>query len=98
MNNARLHESPRLQRVARVLSDHKPHSTRDIIPRATPKVEGMSFRDNWRFEITDPNLIPREYLSVDTVKIGGVVKVMKDGASIPGVRVFCEKIAVSRTA
>ena len=34
MHNARLADSPRLQRVARVLSDLKPHTTRDIIRSA----------------------------------------------------------------
>ena len=34
MNAARLQQSPRLQRVLAVLSDHKPHTTRDLVLRA----------------------------------------------------------------
>lgn len=34
MHAARISASPRLQRVLRVLSDGKPHTTRDIVRRA----------------------------------------------------------------
>jgi hypothetical protein len=53
-----------------------------------PKVEGTMRRDNWCFEVTDARLIPREYLAIDTVKIGQVVRAMKGSTSIPGIRVY----------
>jgi hypothetical protein len=55
------------------------------------KVEGVSYIENWTFEITDPLLIPREYLAVDEKMIRQVVKAMKGSTSIPGVRVYSEK-------
>ncbi|HPD58330.1 MAG TPA: hypothetical protein PKW17_13890 [Smithellaceae bacterium] len=59
-----------------------------VIPKTTPKVAGVSFTKQWKFRITDPNKIPREYLTPDEVKIGGVVRALKDKANIPGVEVY----------
>jgi hypothetical protein len=61
------------------------------IVREAPKVSGISFREVWKFEITDPAAIPREYLTVDETKIRRVVQAMKADAKIPGVRVFSDK-------
>jgi len=58
-----------------------------IVPEA-PKTEGLAMRNNWCFEVVDPMAIPRKYLTIDTVTIGKVVRVLKDQASIPGIRVF----------
>ena len=58
-----------------------------VIPRAVPKVTGMSIRDNWKFRITNERLIPREYLKVDEVKIGQVVRALKSSANIPGIEI-----------
>lgn len=58
---------------------------------STPKVSGISTRPVWKFEITDPKLVPREYMTVDEKKIGGVVRALKDQAKIPGVRVYSQK-------
>lgn len=59
-----------------------------VIPKTTPKVPGVSFTKQWKFRITDPNKIPREYLTPDEGKIGGVVRALKDKANIPGVEVY----------
>jgi hypothetical protein len=59
-----------------------------------PKMAGLSFRDEWKFEITDPDAIPREYLMIDESKLRKVVKALgKTAANIPGIRVFSEKVA-----
>lgn len=63
-----------------------------VIRREAPKVTGVSFREAWKFEITDPLAIPREYLSIDESKIRRVVQAMKGDTSIPGVRAYPEKI------
>ena len=36
-------------------------------------VIGVSYRENWQFEITDPSAIPRDYLCPDIQKIGKMV-------------------------
>lgn len=69
-----------------------------VVPKAVPKVAGMSIRDNWKFRITNEKLIPREYLKVDEVKIGQVVRAMKSAANIPGVEVYNEGTVSGRRA
>lgn len=61
-----------------------------VVPKSVPKVSGMSIRDNWKFKITNEKLIPREYLKVDEVKIGQVVRALKSATNIPGVEVYNE--------
>lgn len=63
--------------------------------KETPKVAGMTFRDDWKFEIENETLIPREYLMVDESKIRKVVKALGKATSIPGVRVWAEKNVVA---
>lgn len=59
---------------------------------APPKLEGVSFRTDWDFEIADAALIPREYLIPDEKKIRGVVKAMRGATTIPGVRSFEKRV------
>jgi uncharacterized membrane protein YqiK len=66
--------------------------------RAAPKVSGISTRKVWTFEITDPMLVPREFLVIDETKIGGVVRALKEATTIPGVRVFQKDELASRSA
>lgn len=56
------------------------------VPSSLPRIQGRSSREIWTFEITDEKLIPRDYLMVDTVKIGGVVRAMRGTTNIPGVK------------
>jgi hypothetical protein len=62
-----------------------------IIQREPPKVSGVNFRETWKFEVENEELVPREYLSVDEKKIRAVVNALKGGTQIPGVRVYSEK-------
>lgn len=59
-----------------------------VAPKTVPKVAGVSFTKQWKFRIKDPLKVPREYLAVDEVKIGQVVRALKDQTNIPGVEVF----------
>lgn len=60
------------------------------------KVEGVSFVENWTFEIEDKAKIPLEYMIPDEKKIRGVVKAMKGDTNIPGVKAFAEKTVRAR--
>jgi hypothetical protein len=62
-----------------------------IAQQAAPKVAGISIPKVWTFEITDEDLIPREYLDVSEVRIRKVVTALKGDTKIPGVRVFEQK-------
>jgi hypothetical protein len=66
------------------------------LPKTTPKIEGLAKRVVWRFRIVKPELVPREYLRVDEVKIGGVVRALKNATRIAGVEVYAEDTAVHR--
>jgi len=57
---------------------------------------GISSREVWLFQVVDPSLIPREYLSVDETKIRKIVQITKGGTNIPGVRVWSEKQIAAR--
>lgn len=62
-----------------------------VVAKDVPKVAGISYRDNWKFEIENLGEVPREYMTPDMVKIGAVVRALKGGTRIPGVRVYSEK-------
>lgn len=61
-----------------------------------PKVQGVSTRRQVSFQILNPNLVPREYCSVDESKIRAVVKLGGAGTRIPGVRVYEETVTYAR--
>jgi hypothetical protein len=65
------------------------------VEKATPKVSGITYRDVWRFRITDATKIPREYLALDEQRIGGVVRAMKGATNIPGIEVYAERVAAA---
>lgn len=65
--------------------------TAPIAQQAAPKVGGISIPKVWVFEITDEDLIPREYLVVDDTRIRRIVTALKGDTKIPGVRVFEQK-------
>jgi hypothetical protein len=65
-------------------------------PAPIPRVEGVSFRDEWDFEISEESLIPRQYLTPDSTKIRGVVRALKDATAIPGIKVIRRRISAVR--
>jgi len=68
-----------------------------IVPSAVQAVSGASTRTVWKFKIVDAAKIPREYLAVDEVKIGGVVRAMKGATNIPGVQAYSEAVTAFRS-
>jgi hypothetical protein len=65
----------------------------DVTP-APLKAPGISYREVWRYEVLDPTQVPREYLTIDHTKLGGVVRALKSAATIPGVRIWVERTIV----
>jgi hypothetical protein len=61
-----------------------------VLPDVTPKVAGISQRQVWKWRVVDEALVPREYLRLDDVKIGGVVRAMKSTCTIPGIEIYAE--------
>jgi len=64
--------------------------------QAAPRVEGISFREVWRFRIVDAAQIPDAYKVVDEKRIGQVVRAMKGDTNIAGVEVYCEKVPTAQ--
>jgi hypothetical protein len=58
--------------------------------RSLPTVSGTRKQTYWKFEITDPGLVPREYCCPDEKKIGEFVREQKEDAvgKIPGVKAY----------
>jgi len=67
-----------------------------VVQTETPAVKGVSHKSNWMFEITNAKIIPREYLTPDTVKIGKIARALKSEAHIKGVRIWEEKTMAVR--
>lgn len=61
-----------------------------VLRKTTPKIEGQSFRKIWKFKVTNPAAIPREYLMVDEVKLGQYARMAKATAQMPGVHFYSE--------
>ena len=53
-----------------------------------PTPTAISFRKTWEVEITDPNLVPREYLLIDVAALRKVCQATKGQIQVPGVRFF----------
>ncbi len=78
-----------------------------VVPKETPKVQGLSFREDWKFTIEYPALIPPRFHRLDKnpkgewsckciQDIGAEVSRLKSSAKIPGVKVWAEKTPVGR--
>lgn len=68
-----------------------------VAARTYAPVAGVSARKVWKWEIIDPNLIPRQYLVPDTVAINRVVAGLKQNANIPGILVYEETGIAARS-
>lgn len=63
----------------------------EVINTIKSDLGSAGIRGNWKFKVLDSNLVPREFLMVDEVKIGKHVREHKEKASIPGIETFVEK-------
>ena len=65
---------------------------RMVEPAIPAKVTGSASKtyEVWKFEITDPALVPLAYRPIDTAAIARDVKAGKGECNIPGVRVYSE--------
>lgn len=63
-----------------------------VIPKTVPKLNGGPiYRTIIKFRIVNEALIPRQYMMPDMVKIGGVVRALKNQANIPGIEIYDER-------
>jgi hypothetical protein len=63
-----------------------------IVKKDVPKVQGVQFRTVWKWRLKDIRKVPSEYLMLDEVKIGAVIRARKQaGEVIPGIEAYSEK-------
>lgn len=71
-----------------------------VLPKTTPKVEGVSSRKVWRYRVKNPLHVKREYLILDEKKIGALVRQLGPQAeAIIGkgsIEIYEERIIASR--
>lgn len=60
-----------------------------------PKIAGVSFREDWDFEVEDVNAIPREYMTPDVTMIRKMVKAQGKVCRIPGIRIFSKQVVAA---
>jgi dsDNA-specific endonuclease/ATPase MutS2 len=61
------------------------------IPEA-PKTKGVTMRKIPKWRVIEETQIPSEYMIVDAVKIGAVVRAAKGDIKIPGIEVYFETV------
>lgn len=70
--------------------------TAPVVTRAPPKVSGVSTREVWKFRVTDPASVPREYLVIDESKLGAMARATKGTVMVPGVEFYSEEVMAAR--
>jgi len=58
-----------------------------VLPDAV-RATGQKFRTSYKWRITHSELIPREFLMVDEVKLNAYAKAMKESAEVPGIAFY----------
>ena len=78
-----------------------------VVAKDVPKVQGLSYREDWKFEVTDWKLVPARYHRMaQNAKgewhchvmqdIGAEVSRLKQTTAILGVRVYSVKVPIGR--
>jgi uncharacterized membrane-anchored protein YhcB (DUF1043 family) len=67
------------------------HVPIQVVTSQVQKVSGIKTVETWKYEITDLNLVPREFLIVDEKKLGAYGRAMKSSANVAGVRFYQEQ-------
>jgi hypothetical protein len=66
------------------------------VPTPVVKVAGLTFRDVWRARVVDESLVPREFLTVDPVKLGKFARDTKGQNPVAGIVFYAEQTSVGR--
>ena len=73
----------------------------EVMPEAPKRIQtalGVAGqRDNWKWEVIDINLVPREYLIINAGMLTPIVKASKGKIQITGIRIFNEPILTVNT-
>lgn len=69
----------------------------DLTISEPERPQGISYREDWKFEITDVNSLPRKYMVPDEKTLSEIARSTKGLVEIPGVKFYSVKIPVSRS-
>jgi len=101
IQEAEIIEAAKLELARREATLKNGEITVDLSPVAKPEmppdrirteVGSSGQRDNWKWEVQDITLVPREYLMVNAGMLTPIVKASKGKLTIPGIRIFNEPI------
>lgn len=81
-----------LEQAAEVIAQPVP------VIQAPPRPKGQAIVDNWKAEIVDIDLVPREYMIPDMVALNKIMKATKGTLKIPGVKAVNEPFISNRAA
>lgn len=62
------------------------------VPVATPKIQGISTRQVWKFRIVDAKAVPDEYKTINEALLGSLARSTKGGVKVPGVEFYPEDV------
>lgn len=92
-------EDGNFDEASKILTQEKPEFIPPPAPVVSeaPSLEGVAIKKIWKFRVLDIRDVPREYLKVDEVKIGKVVRTFKGEMNIPGIEVYTEDSLAARS-
>ena len=62
------------------------------VPVATPKIQGISTRQIWKYRIVDAGSVPDEYKIINEAMLGSLARSTKGAVEVPGVEFFPEDV------
>lgn len=65
------------------------------ITQGPPKVAGLKYTQKWFAVVTNPAIVPREYLLVDEDKLNKIAAALKSASTIPGVEFRSQTVPAS---
>lgn len=67
-----------------------------IVPPEIPKSDELKFTRYWKFRVVNKDQVPRDFLTVDEVKLGQYARMQKENAKISGVEFFYTESSSSK--
>ena len=81
-----------LEKVEEIINEEIPAAKPFIPVPSSPKLEGMSIREIWKYRVINIKLVPLPYLMINSVKVGSLVRATKGKVRIPGIETYSEKV------
>lgn len=97
-------EDPALMSEAAELMERPVAAPAVIVPKTTPKVAGISFREVWSARVVNPKALiafvaahPEcvNYLTPNLTALNAAVRAQREGFKVPGVEAVCQKTAAA---